>query len=457
MQYQKYIFTLVEVWLFLSFGILSICAEECLLKRKTETRLEENELKVRVQAIRPGFRCMLLSEGPEPDQLSHTGALRFHSLSFGPLKQMGVLKELSKPFQYGINSSVYRYTAGCRADFSLNPINTLGLSLRWANTYGLYAIKDEDIYRLGGWGILQFGDHFTCVPLYSENWLPATPRDKLEDTTDVPLQTPFSEPQCRKRVRTVALSLKVKEGRQECRLLSAAACAVVGRPSFFGRVYLNFSGTGWLDWRLKLLGKWIGREFPGPDGTVPEEKASLAGFGELSRRRSGFNIQCKIYRDKVYPVPRRYTGCGRELGGKIYTGLGILEGQSTVKYAWKFDEEGFITGEYRQDLALKLEKKSWKCGCLGGWEYPFSSEREFSLKCTGETWGEHLSVSHMVKGEWQRSITFGSLEEWSASLQWEYRRKKGNNMTLWAKILCRGDPSGPIEFPLSLGMKAETE
>ncbi len=457
MQYQKYVFTLVLVGLSLAFGIFSMSAEERGLKRKMETRLEETELKVRIQAVRPGFRCMLLSEGSEPAQLSHTGAFRFHSLTFGPLKYRGVLKELSKPFQYGINSSVYRHTIGCRGDFSLNPVNTLGTALQWADAWGLCAVKNKEIYRWAGWGILHFGDHFTCVPVYSENWFSDKSGDTPADTADVPLQTSFPKPLCRRRIRTAALSLLVKEGRQECRILSAAACAVAGRPSFFGRVYLNLSGTEWLDWRLKLLGKWIGRRFPGSDGRAPEEKASLAGFMEISRGRSGINIRGKIYRDKIYPIPQRFTGCGREMGGKIYTGLGSVEGRSAVKYAWKFDEAGLITGEYMQNLELKLEKRCWKCGCLGAWAYPFSSEREYSFKCTGEIVGEHISISNMIKGDWQRSITLGSLEEWSASLRWEYRRKKGNCMTLWVKMLCRGDPSGSIEFPLSLGMKAETE
>src|SRR6056297_916911 len=114
-------------FLFLSAAFFPSSTVGSVTVKRIESRLEEELQRVKIEALQPGFRCMLLSEGESPLQQSASIAFQWHPLGVGPLIRKGVIKEIEKPFQYSLNSQVYRQPAGCRVDFSLNPVPSYGV------------------------------------------------------------------------------------------------------------------------------------------------------------------------------------------------------------------------------------------------------------------------------------------------------------------------------------------
>ncbi|MDZ7795182.1 MAG: hypothetical protein U5P10_16275 [Spirochaetia bacterium] len=459
---------------FISFLLLSRMlsaspAVESLTVKRLESRLEEELQKLKIEVLQPGFRCLLLSEGESPLQQSVSIALQWDSLGIGPLLRKGVIKEIEKPFQYSINSQVYQQPAGCGIDFSLSPARSYGAVWQGDSEYGFFIREEETLYRWGGWFSFDIGQKILLEPWICE-LLQASAFDYLGLSVDQeedqeadeeveagqPLQTNSMNSMHSQRIHTFGVNMIVREGRQECRLLVAFMYSAAGKPSSFFRSYINLHSAGRFDWQLSMLGRWIGEGFENSKGVLPQKKASLSGLAGVSFGRSGLSIHGEISRNRLPVVPLRYVECEREVGGKVYTGFSFFDCNSSFSHNWDFNEEGQLAGKYKQDVNLSLRPSGWNCKFRFASLFPYTSVAEHSAKLEAGTSVGCVSMSASGKLTWEQDLNREAIDSWSVALRGEYTRRADDVVELWAKLVCEGNLSGRVAFPLSLGMKIES-
>ncbi len=444
------------VWLLFTTIIAEGGANEAFIQHKMSTKLENNTLKIRVQVIRPGMRCMLRTESKDPANPDFIGALHYHAFQIGPLRPRGVLKEISAPFSYGITSSVYQGSAAYRLDFSMEPVKTYGLGWEKSNVGGVGIRKDKKTVRFGAWCRIKMGRNISCVPCYCESYLPGISEDEFQD---IDLQSNYPEQTQARAVRKAALSFVIGEGVQRLQLLAAVAENGPDVPSVYIRGFMNFEDGGALNWNWKvmLLSRCATSGFPDDDGSDLLEKASLSGLCEMRYARFGINIDGLIKRYRKQPVPQRYVACNRRIGCEMQMGLFWFLLKSKAEYSWQYDSQGCLNGEYHQDVNVGVERDGWECRLLADCSHPFSGASSYKLKWVADvSWGP-CRVSYAAKGIWEDCVHMDALREWTTSVRGEYTYNSGKyEVDFWAKIECKGDMSGIIEFPLSLGMRMST-
>src|SRR6056297_26288 len=452
-------------FIFFSSVLLPGLSERALPVKCIESRLEENLHKLKIEAAKPGFRCLLLSKGKSPLRQSASIALHWRSLGIGPLLRKGFIKEIEKPFQYSINSQVYQQSAGCRIDFSLSPVQSYGAVWQGNNEYGFFIREEESLYRWGGWfsfNIVQnillepWGCVFSQLPAFDTQGLSVDQGSDEEVQSAQPLQTTSVNTMHSQRIHTFGLNIIVREGRQECRLLAALMYSAAGKPSCFFRSYVDLHFTGRFNWQLSMLGRWIGEGFEDSKGVLPQKKASLSSLAGVSFGRNGLSIHWEISRNRLPVVPLRYVECEREMGGKVYTGFSFFDCNSSFSHNWDFDEEGQLTGKYKHDVNLSVSPSGWNLKFRFASLFPYTSVAEHSAKLEAGTSIGCVSLSAFGKLTWEQDLSREAIDGWSAALRGEYTRRADDFMELWAKLVCEGNLSGRVEFPLSLGMKLES-
>ncbi|MCF7947067.1 MAG: hypothetical protein K9M94_00595 [Spirochaetia bacterium] len=432
---------------------------------RIESRLEEELQKLKIEAIQPGFRCMLLSEGESPLRQSASISLQWHSLGIGPVIRRGVIKEIEKPFQYSLNSQVYQQSAGCRIDFSLNPVPSYGAVWQDGSEYGFFMREAETLYHWGGWFSIEIGRKILLEPwvyemlqtsAFDEQGISFNQVAEEGEAAAQPLQTNSMSIVQSQRAHTFGLNLIIQEGRQECRYLWALMYSAIGKPSSFFRSYVDLHSTGRFDWQLSILGRWIGEGFENSKGVLPQKKASLSGLAGVNFDRSGLSIHGEISRNKLPAVPLRYVECERELGGKVYTGFSFFDCNSSFSHAWGFTEEGERTGKYKHEAGFSLKTSGWNWKCRFASRFPYTSVAEHSAKLEARASLGCLSISASGKLTWKQDLSREAVESWSAALRGEYKRRADDFVELWFKLMAERKRSGRVELPLSIGLKVET-
>lgn len=436
------------------FGwIQTVAAEKVPVQNGVESRLEENLHTIRLQHARPGLRCMLRASGETPRAMKPAAAVQWQSLGMGPLLPVGILKEVQKPFEYAASSPVFRQSAGCRLDFSLNPPGNYGAFLLGSGKLGrsgLWFETADSSHRAGAWLDIASAELFRLSACLYASLLPELSR---EDSEEGALQTRYPVRVQGRRFTTCALALQLSEADNKCSLLSAIMCSPAGEAALFGRTYLQL-GVGRsgepLYWRVCMLGRWISNCFTDAWGELPEEKASLQGILTVGAGRKGINIEGAVSRDKAAPVPERYIACERQGSMQLFCGFLCFDGRAGCEREWSFDEEAELKVESSCEAEIEASGASWKAAAISG--------------CS--TSGETADIEYRQRfkyqaeaGRWKLSGVFDlqdSLSLQSGYFRCEYKHEyepKCNELCLWAKLGWELGSTGGFATPLSIGMR----
>lgn len=430
-------------------------AGNVLVRKRLESRLEENRQLIKAERIRPGLHCMLLGRGDSPLRMEPSAAVQWQSAGIGPVILTGIVKEIGKPFEYSIGSAVFQHSAGGRIDFSLHPRKNYGGIVQWpveSAHNGAFVESSDSVHRVGAWMQFACGESLRITPCVFESLLPGISEDDIEVQ---PLQTRYPARSERRRSSTFAVELQMEERGCTCSLLTALISSPAAAPSLFGRGYLQFGGGAKRDtcgpredsfqWQYSLLGRWIGDHFTTADGELPEERASLAAMLRAGCGGNELSVKGALTRDKQPPVPDRYIVCDREISGELCWAVARLNGRAEAVHSWAFDEEGQLSGRYEYTAEIGLKENVWKASASTRCTVPHTLPIEWRQKFTCKA----------DLGQWQLRGAL-SLEEqlaaWEGYLRCEYDR---NELCLWMKLSLAGCREGSIETSLSLGMKLE--
>lgn len=430
-------------------------AGKVLVRKRFESRLEENRQLIKAECIRPGLHWMLLGRGDAPLRMEPSGAVQWQSAGIGPVILTGIVKEIGKPFAYSIGSAVFQHSAGGRIDFSLHPRKNFGGIVQWpveSTHNGVFIESSDTVHRIGAWMQFACGESLRITPCVFESLLPGIGEDDIEVQ---PLQTRYPARSERRRSRTFAVELQMEERGCKCSLLTALISSPAAAPSLFGRGYLQFGGEAKRDtggrredsfqWQYSLLGRWIGDHFTTAGGELPEERASLAAMLRAGCGGNELSVKAALIRDKQPPVPDRYIACDREIGGKLCWAVAGLSGRAEAVHSWAFDEEGQLSGRYKYTAEIGLKRNVWEAAACTSCTVPHIAPIEWRQKFTCEA----------ELGQWQLRGALSleeQLSEWEGYLRCEYNRSE---LCLWMKLAFALSRESPLETPLSLGVKLE--
>ena len=427
-------------------------AEKVLVRKRIESRLEENQQIIKMDYLRPGLHCMLLGRGASPLRMQPNAAVQWKSAGIGPVILSGIVQEIGKPFEYSLSSAVFQQVVGGRIDFSLHPRNNFGGILQWsggAAHTGAFIETTDSLLRAGAWIQLACGDSVLITPCVFESLLPEL---SDADIDAQPLQNRYPVPNERRSSSTFAVELQWEERGCKCSLLTALMSSPAAPPSLFGRGYLQFGGrlaesgrAESLVWEYFLLGRWIGDHFTTAEGELPEERASLAAMLRAAYGRNELYLKGVLTRDKQPPVPDRYLACNRELSAELRWAVAWVHCSAAAAHSWAFDEEGRLSGHYEYGAEIGLKRNVWKAAACTSWKIPHASSVEYRHKFTCE--------AEIREWRFRGAVTLKEqLSAWEGYLRGEYQRRE---LCLWIKLALAQRRGSPVEMPLSLGMKVE--